>query len=136
MAGLVGITPAVGFTGIGGAIATGMLTSFACYLSVAVLKRKLGYDDSLDTFGIHGFGGLVGAVLTGVFFGNTVFGGEAEIGSQLLIQLKDALTTVAYSGIMSIVILWGVSKICGGLRVARDVEREGLDLNIHGERVE
>ncbi len=101
-----------------------------------ILKRKLGYDDSLDAFGIHGFGGLIGAVLTGLVFNNQIFGGDAVIGKQVLIQLKDALTTIVYSGVMSFVILKVVSIVCGGLRVERDIEREGLDLNIHGERVE
>ena len=136
VSGLVGITPAAGFVATGGAAAIGVLTALACYLSVAVMKRKLGYDDSLDAFGIHGFGGMVGAILTGVFFNNQVFGGSAEAGWQILIQLKDVLITTVYSGVMSFLILKGVSFVCGGLRVDRDTEREGLDLNIHGERVE
>ena len=136
VSGLVGITPAAGFVATGGAAAIGVLTAIACYLSVAVMKRKLGYDDSLDAFGIHGFGGMVGAILTGVFFNNQVFGGSAEAGWQILIQLKDVLITTVYSGVMSFLILKGVSFVCGGLRVDRDTEREGLDLNIHGERVE
>ena len=136
VSGLVGITPAAGFVATGGAVAIGVLTAIACYLSVAVMKRKLGYDDSLDAFGIHGFGGMVGAILTGVFFNNQVFGGSAEAGWQILIQLKDVLITTVYSGVMSFLILKGVSFVCGGLRVDRDTEREGLDLNIHGERVE
>ena len=136
VAGLVGITPAAGFVAPSGALAIGILTAIACYFSAVILKRKLGYDDSLDAFGIHGFGGLVGAILTGVFFSNPIFGGEASIGSQLLIQTKEALTTVAYSAVASFLILKVVSVICGGLRVEKDVEREGLDLNIHGERVE
>ena len=136
VSGLVGITPAAGFVATGGAAAIGVLTAIACYLSVAVMKRKLGYDDSLDAFGIHGFGGMVGAILTGVFFNNQVFGGSAEAGWQILIQLKDVLITTVYSGVMSFLILKGISFVCGGLRVDRDTEREGLDLNIHGERVE
>ena len=136
VSGLVGITPAAGFVATGGAAAIGVLTAIACYLSVAVMKRKLGYDDSLDAFGIHGFGGMVGAILTGVFFNNQVFGGSAEAGWQILIQLKDVLITSVYSGVMSFLILKGISFVCGGLRVDRDTEREGLDLNIHGERVE
>ncbi len=136
VSGLVGITPAAGFVGPQGALAIGILTAIGCYFASVMLKRKLGYDDSLDAFGIHGFGGLIGAVLTGVFFSNQIFGGDATIGSQLFIQLKDALTTVAYSAIVSYIILKAVGAICGGLRVEKDVEREGLDLNIHGERVE
>ncbi len=136
VAGLVGITPAAGFVATGGAVIIGIVTAVACYLAVAVIKRKLGYDDSLDAFGIHGFGGIVGAILTGLVFDNQIFGGDASIGSQVWIQTKDALTTIVYSGVMSWVILKIVGKICGGLRVDRDTEREGLDLTIHGERVE
>ncbi|MRN38163.1 ammonium transporter [Neisseria sp. N95_16] len=136
VAGLVGITPAAGFVATGGAIIIGVVTAIACYVAVAVIKRKLGYDDSLDAFGIHGFGGIVGAILTGLVFDNQIFGGDATIGSQVWIQTKDALTTIVYSGVMSWVILKIVGKICGGLRVDRDTEREGLDLTIHGERVE
>ncbi len=136
VAGLVGITPAAGFTDPQGALFIGALTALACYFSVAVLKRKLGYDDSLDAFGIHGFGGIAGAILTGVFFNNTIFGGEAQIGSQILIQLKDVVITLIYSSAVSFVLLKLIGKFGGGLRVEHDVEREGLDLNIHGERVE
>lgn len=136
VAGLVGITPAAGFTDPQGALFIGALTALACYFSVAVLKRKLGYDDSLDAFGIHGFGGIVGAILTGVFFNNAVFGGEAQVGSQILIQLKDVVITLVYSSAISYILLKIIDKFCGGLRVGHDVEREGLDLNIHGERVE
>lgn len=136
VAGLVGITPAAGFVAVSGAIIIGIVTTIACYAAVTVLKHRLGYDDSLDAFGIHGFGGIVGSVLTGLVFNNTVFGGDASIGSQLFIQLKDSATAVIYSGVMSVILLKLVALICGGLRVDRDVEREGLDINIHGERVE
>ena len=136
VAGLVGITPAAGFVDPQGALIIGIVTAIACYIAVAKLKHKFGYDDSLDAFGIHGFGGIVGALLTGVVFNNTVFGGEATIGSQLLIQLKDAAITVVYSGAMSFIILKCVEKLCKGLRVERDEEREGLDIAVHGERVE
>ncbi len=136
VSGLVGITPAAGFVGPQGALAIGVLTAAGCYWASVILKRKLGYDDSLDAFGIHGFGGLIGAVLTGVFFSNQIFGGDATVGSQVLIQLKDALTTVVYSGVVSFIILKVVGAVCGGLRVEKEVEREGLDLNVHGERIE
>lgn len=136
VAGLVGITPAAGFVDPKGALVIGIVTAAGCYWASVILKRKLGYDDSLDAFGIHGFGGLIGAVLTGLVFNNQIFGGDAVIGKQVLIQLKDALTTIVYSGVMSFVILKLVGIVCGGLRVERDIEREGLDLNIHGERVE
>ncbi|WP_274571369.1 ammonium transporter [Neisseria leonii] len=136
VAGLVGITPAAGFVGPKGALMIGGLTALGCYWAAVTVKRKLGYDDSLDAFGIHGFGGLIGAILTGLLFDNRIFGGEAAIGSQVWIQTKDALITVLYSGIMSFVILKATGLVCGGLRVGHDVEREGLDVNIHGERVE
>ncbi len=136
VAGLVGITPAAGFVDPQGAIFIGLITALTCYVAVAVLKFKLGYDDALDAFGIHGFGGIVGALLTGVFFNNTFFGGDATVASQLFIQLKDVCITLVYSGILSFVILKLVDKLCNGLRVERDEEREGLDTVIHGERVE
>lgn len=136
VAGLVGITPAAGFVEVGGALVIGILTSVSCYFASVFLKHKLCYDDSLDAFGVHGFGGIIGSLLTGMVFSNSVFGGDAHIGSQVLIQLKDSLTAVIYSGVMSFIILKIVGKICGGLRVERDVEREGLDINIHGQRIE
>ena len=136
VAGLVGITPAAGFVGPQAALAIGALTAVGAYFASVVLKRKLGYDDSLDAFGIHGFGGIIGAVLTGLLFSNAIFGGEATVGRQVLIQLKDVVTTLVYSGVATFVILKGVSVVCGGLRVDKDAEREGLDLAVHGERVE
>lgn len=136
VAGLVGITPAAGFVDPQGAIFIGCLTAIACYFSVTVMKHKLGYDDSLDAFGIHGFGGIIGALLTGIFFNNTVFAGNSSIGSQLLIQAKDVKITVLYSGIMSFILLKIIGFICGGLRIEKDDERQGLDISIHGERVE
>ena len=136
VAGLVGITPAAGFVGPQAALAIGALTAVGAYFASVVLKRKLGYDDSLDAFGIHGFGGIIGAVLTGLLFSNAIFGGEATVGRQVLIQLKDVVTTLVYSGVATFIILKVVSLLCGGLRVNKDAEREGLDLAVHGERVE
>lgn len=136
VAGLVGITPAAGFVGPQAALAIGVLTAVGAYLASVSLKRKLGYDDSLDAFGIHGVGGMIGAVLTGLLFSNSIFGGEASVGSQVLIQLKDVVSTVVYSGIATFVLLKLVSVVCGGLRVDEEQERMGLDLSVHGERVE
>lgn len=136
VAGLVGITPAAGFTDSKGALLIGAATAAGCYLSSVVIKRRLGYDDSLDAFGIHGFGGIIGAVLTGIVFNNQIFGGHVTVATQLFVQIKDVLITVVYSSIASLLILKAVSFTCGGLRVEKDIEREGLDLNIHGERVE
>lgn len=136
IAGLVGITPAAGFVDPIGALAIGGITATACYVSVTIMKHKLGYDDSLDAFGIHGFGGIIGAILTGIFFNNTIFGGESELWAQLWIQAKDAMITIVYSGVMSVIILKVVSYFAGGLRVEKDEERQGLDIAIHGERIE
>ncbi|WP_037588236.1 ammonium transporter [Stenoxybacter acetivorans] len=136
VAGLVGITPAAGFVGPQAALVIGIVTAVGAYLASVVLKRRLGYDDSFDAFGIHGFGGIIGSILTGALFSNMIFGGDAAIGSQLWIQIKDVIISVVYSGAVSWIILKAVGLICGGLRVERDEEREGLDLAIHGERVE
>ena len=105
VAGLVGITPAAGFVGPQAALAIGALTAVGAYFASVVLKRKLGYDDSLDAFGIHGFGGIIGAVLTGLLFSNAIFGGDATVGRQVLIQLKDVATTLVYSGVATFIIL-------------------------------
>lgn len=136
VSGLVGITPAAGFVDPQGALCIGILTTIGTFYSVSVMKHKLGYDDSLDAFGIHGFGGILGAILTGIFFNNEIFAGEATVFKQLLIQLKDVSITLIYSGVMSFIILKIVSKLCKGLRVEYDDERAGLDITIHGERVE
>lgn len=136
VSGLVGITPAAGFVDPQGALAIGAITAVACYFSVTLIKHRLGYDDSLDAFGIHGFGGIIGALLTGIFFNNEVFNGSATIGAQLLVQIKDAGITILYSGVCSFIILKLIDRFCGGLRVEREDERQGLDISVHGERVE
>lgn len=136
VAGLVGITPAAGSASPVGALIIGVVTAVACYFAAVVLKRKLGYDDTLDAFGIHGFGGIVGSILTGLVFNYQISGINVPVVMQVLEQLKDSVITVLYSGVMSWLILKVVSVITRGLRVETDVEREGLDLNIHGERVE
>lgn len=136
VSGLVGITPAAGFVDTTGALCIGVLTTIGTFLSVSIMKHKLGYDDSLDAFGIHGFGGILGAIFTGIFFNNDIFAADKQIFSQIFIQLKDVVITVIYSGVMSILILMAVNKICKGLRVEYDDERAGLDVSIHGERVE
>ena len=136
VAGLVGITPAAGFVNIPGAMAIGVLTAMACYFAVVKLKHKLGYDDSLDAFGIHGLGGVVGSLLTGLFFDNQIIGADLKVSSQFWIQLEDSLIAIVYSALVSYLLLVIIRKACGGLRVERDVEREGLDINLHGERIE
>ena len=138
VAGLVAITPACGTTGPVGAIVLGMVASAACYYFVAVVKNKFGYDDSLDVFGVHGVGGIVGAIGTGILcapsLGGTGFVVEAgTMGAQVAAQIKAVLITIVYSGIGSAVLLYIVKAVVG-LRVPNDDERQGLDLTSHGEQ--
>lgn len=132
IAGLVGITPAAGFVEPPAAIAIGLITAIVCFWAVTTLKHKFKYDDSLDAFGIHGVGGIVGALLTGFFVSQNISGTEGSFWTQLV----GVLITVVYSGIGSCLLLWLVGKLCGGLRVESDHERQGLDLSVHGERIE
>ncbi|MCE2514757.1 MAG: ammonium transporter [Acidobacteria bacterium] len=137
VAGLVAITPASGTVGPAGALAIGIASGVLCYWAASSLKRRLGYDDSLDVFGVHGVGGFVGAVLTGVFTA-TAFGGAglAEgvgIGRQVGLQLAGAGATIAYSGVLTFVIA-KVLDVVMGLRVDAEEEGEGLDLSLHDER--
>ena len=130
VAGLVAITPASGFVGVGGALAIGLAAGICCYWGATKLKRMLDADDSLDVFGIHGIGGLVGAILTGVFALPELSGVEVSLGAQLI----GAVATLAYSCIVSLIILVLIDKTMG-LRVDEDEEQEGLDLSQHGEQV-
>ncbi len=136
VSGLVAITPAAGFAGPVGAIVLGAVASVVCYFFVAVVKHRLNYDDSLDVFGIHGIGGIVGALGTAVVnspaLGGIGYGGTS-IGAQFVVQLQGVLVTVAWCGIVSLV-LYKLVDVLVGLRVREDVEREGLDLAAHGER--
>ncbi|HEX2245861.1 MAG TPA: ammonium transporter [Gammaproteobacteria bacterium] len=136
VAGLVAITPASGTAGPVGALLIGGIAGFLCFLSATKLKRLLRYDDSLDVFGVHAVGGIVGAILTGVCASSTLGGaGLAEgmtIGSQVIIQLKGVIVTIAYSSIMSLIIL-GLIHLIIGLRVDDEQESEGLDLALHDE---
>jgi Amt family ammonium transporter len=144
VAGLVAITPACGWVGVGGALVIGALAGVVCLWGVTGLKKMLGADDALDVFGVHGIGGILGALLTGVF--NTwSLGGtgivdyvnnkiiDTEIGAQVWIQAQAVLTAVIWSGVVAPVcykiIDWTI-----GLRVPEDQEREGLDTTAHGER--
>lgn len=131
LAGLVGITPAAGFVDVQGALWIGLLSSLICFWGATRLKYHLGYDDSLDAFGIHGIGGIVGAILTGIFVSEEIAG----TASNLWIQIESVLITVVYSAVCSAILLWIIDKTIG-LRVARDEERQGLDLVLHGERIE
>ncbi|MBN07577.1 MAG: ammonia channel protein [Rhodospirillaceae bacterium] len=133
--GLVAITPASGFVGPMGALCIGIAAGIVCYWGAAILKPKLGYDDSLDVFAVHGLGGIVGAILTGVFAVEAIGGtpGALEGNSgQILVQIEGIVATIIWSGVASAVILLVIDKVIG-LRVDKDEEAEGLDLSQHGE---
>jgi len=136
VAGLVAVTPACGTIGPMGAILLGVIVSAVCYVFVTSVKHKFGYDDSLDVFGIHGVGGIIGAVLTGVFsaaaFGG-VKGEDYAMGAQLLVQIEGVLITIVWSGVVSY-IAYKLVDMTIGLRVDSDTERQGLDLTSHGEQ--
>jgi Amt family ammonium transporter len=144
VAGLVAITPACGWVGIGGALAIGALAGVVCFWGVTGLKRLLGADDALDVFGVHGIGGILGAILTGVFntwsmggtgiidyVNNTIV--DTSIGSQVWIQTQAVLTAVIWSAVVAF-ICYKVVDLVIGLRVPEEQEREGLDTTSHGER--
>ena len=135
VAGLVAITPASGFVGPMGALVIGAAAGVVCFLAATRLKRVFGYDDSLDVFGVHGVGGIVGAILTGVFAAASLGGSKADldIGAQLWIQTKGVLVTVVFTGIATFVILKVVDLVIG-LRATTEEEIEGLDLALHDER--
>ena len=147
VAGLVAITPAAGNVGIGGGLVIGAAAGFACLWGVNGLKKILGADDSLDVFGVHGIGGILGALLTGVFNSPSLGGpgyvadwvtatgitaADFSIVSQVWIQLKAVLITVVWSGVVSFV-AYKVVDLTIGLRVSEEDEREGLDITSHGE---
>jgi len=140
VAGLVAITPASGFVDPRGALIIGIVAGVACYWGATWLKNTLGYDDSLDAFGVHGIGGAVGAILTGVL-AIAAIGGEGKSGlidgngRQVLIQLYGVGVVAAYDAIISFVLLKVIDLVIG-LRVDTDTEREGLDLAIHGEVIQ
>ncbi|HXF08873.1 MAG TPA: ammonium transporter [Candidatus Acidoferrales bacterium] len=137
VAGLVAVTPASGTCGPMGALLLGLIAGVLCFLASTRLKRALGYDDSLDVFGVHAVGGLVGAILTGLFADASMGGkGLAEgvsIGAQLWIQIKGALFTVIYTAVLSFIIL-KVIDVLIGLRVSEEEETQGLDISLHDER--
>ncbi len=135
IAGLVAVTPACGTIGPVGAIVLGAIASAGCYFFVAVVKIKMGYDDSLDVFGVHGIGGIIGALGTGIFTSPMLGGTGAEdfsIGSQFMIQLTAVVITIVWCGVIS-AILYKVVDLIVGLRPTVEAEREGLDLTSHGE---
>lgn len=136
IAGLVGITPGSGFVEPLPALAIGIVAGLVCFWSVTILKRKLGYDDALDGWGVHGVGGIVGALLTGVFATARVTGTDLPpVMTQVGIQALSVIATLVYGGLMSGVILYVIDKVMG-LRVSADDEQIGLDLALHGERIE
>ena len=137
VAGLVAITPAAGTAGPMGALLLGLAAGVLCFFAATRLKRMLGYDDSLDVFGVHAVGGIVGALLTGVFADTSLGGsGLAEgvsIGAQVATQIKGVLVTIIYTAVASFVILKGIDRLIG-LRVSEEAETVGLDLSQHDER--
>ncbi|MGV3573482.1 MAG: ammonium transporter, partial [Ramlibacter sp.] len=144
VAGLVAITPACGFVGPMGAIVIGLLSGLVCLWGVNGLKRMLGADDSLDVFGVHGVGGIVGALLTGVFASPSLGGTgvydyvankvnpDYSIGGQVWIQFQGVLTTVVWSAVVAFA-AYKLVDLLIGLRVTEEEEREGLDISSHGE---
>ncbi len=137
VAGLVGITPACGFVGPMGSLAIGIAAGVLCFLASTKIKRAFGYDDSLDVFGVHAVGGIVGAILVGVFaakgFGGVGLAEGISIGQQVKTQLISILATMAYTGIVSLLILKVLDRVMG-LRVSDDDEAQGLDITAHSER--
>ncbi|MDX2104348.1 MAG: ammonium transporter [Alphaproteobacteria bacterium] len=142
--GLVAITPAAGFVTPGSALLIGIISGFICYWGATSLKNMLGYDDSLDAFGVHGVGGFVGAILTGVFAVGAFSATEASPGGspgliegnpgQVVTQFLGAIVVVAYTAVVTFIVLKVIDMLMG-LRVDPETEREGLDLRLHGESV-
>ena len=135
IAGLVAVTPAAGLVGPMGAIVLGFIAGIACLWGVIGLKKSLGYDETLDVFGIHGIGGIVGAIGTGIFVDASLggVGIDHSIATQVFIQTKGVLIAIAWSGVVSFV-LFKLIDMTMGLRVKEEEEREGLDTVSHGER--
>jgi Amt family ammonium transporter len=143
VAGLVAITPASGFVNPTGALIIGVAAGAVCYLSAVHMKKFFGYDDALDCFGVHGVGGALGALMTGIFASKLINPTGAPKGGwfidgnahQMILQLEDVGATFLYCGAVTFVILLAI-KYTIGLRVSEDVEVEGLDINLHGEVVQ
>ncbi|HEX3846176.1 MAG TPA: ammonium transporter [Steroidobacteraceae bacterium] len=131
VAGLVAVTPASGFVGPSAAVVIGAAAGVLCFAAATSLKHAFKYDDSLDAFGVHGVGGIVGALLTGVFASKEISGMDGSV----LIQLKGVAVTLVYGFAVSYVILIVIDKTMG-LRVSEEQEREGLDISLHGESIE
>jgi Amt family ammonium transporter len=131
VAGLVAITPASGFVGPTPAVIIGLVAGVVCFVAATSLKHALKYDDSLDAFGVHGIGGIIGALLTGVFVSKEISGADGSVW----IQLKGVAVTVVYGFVASFIIL-KIIDMSIGLRVTEEQEREGLDISLHGESIE
>lgn len=136
VAGLVGITPAAGFVDVLGAIAIGVLTALGCFVMIYYAKKRLGVDDALDAFGLHGVGGIIGAILTGIFVSSALYPNVANVSllEQLWLQIEGVLATAVYGAVMTFVIGIIIKKTMG-LRVDAEEEYQGLDLAIHGEKI-
>jgi Amt family ammonium transporter len=141
IAGLVAITPAAGFVSVGGALIIGIVGAIVAFFGVAALKKKLGYDDSLDAFGIHFLAGLWGAVATGIFALNDkalLWSGPLKDADdrmgQIMVQLESCLIVGVYTLIGTVVVYYVASALTGGARVNEEVESQGLDESVHGER--
>lgn len=140
VAGLVVITPAAGFVGVGGALMMGLIGGVVCFWGITALKRLLKADDALDAFGLHAVGGMVGAVLTGIFYSDEIIKAAGVVlaptfAGQLWVQIEGVLATIAYSAVVTFIILKVIDLVIG-IRVSADDERMGLDLSQHGERIE
>jgi ammonium transporter, Amt family len=138
VAGLVAITPAAGFVNPTGALIIGLVAGIVCYFAATSVKHAFGYDDSLDVFGIHGVGGIVGALLTGVFASEAIGGRPGLLEGnpgQFMAQIYAVLATIVWSGVVSLIILKAIDATIG-LRVREDIERDSLDLQLHGETVQ
>jgi Amt family ammonium transporter len=139
VAGLGTITPASGYVGVGAALIIGLAAGLACFYASTTFKRRMGYDDSLDVFGVHGVGGFIGTLMAGVFATSTIAGADVKglvdgNGQQVLTQLMGIAACVALSAIGTWVIL-KIIDVTIGLRVTPEQEIEGLDINLHGETV-
>lgn len=132
VAGLVAITPAAGSTGVAGATVIGALSSLVCYFAATKVKHLIGYDDSLDVFGVHGIGGIVGALLTGVFI-REGYDGPAGGFAQFWIQFKSVAVTIVWSAGAAATALLAAKLLCRGIRVDEEIEQGGLDRSEHGE---
>ncbi|WII96239.1 ammonium transporter [Moraxella haemolytica] len=136
VAGLVGVTPAAGFVDVFGAMAIGVLTALGCFVMIYYVKKRLGVDDALDAFGLHGIGGVIGAILTGVFVSPTLYPEVANVPllEQLWLQIEGVIATLMYGAVMTFIIGVIIKKTMG-LRVDAEEEYQGLDLAIHGEKI-